>query len=259
MEILVCIKEVPDDSVEIKLNADTEQADLKDVTPVVNAFDTYALEMATRLKESCDGSSVTVVSIGNEGVKNSLKNCLAVGADEAFLVNEDNVEEYDSLKIARKLAEAVKKIEEKREKKFDIIFCGKETTDYSTSQVPSMLADELGQSIITNIIDLKNEENKIEVKQELDEGFRVYEGSMPIVVSVNKPNYDPRYPTIKSKMKARKIPINDISVDYDMDNLIKVIKVYEPAKRQAGIKINEETVEETVARAMEIMTEAKIF
>lgn len=258
MEILVCIKEVPDDSVQIKLNVETQQPDLKDITPVVNAFDTYALEMATRLKEEVEGN-VTVVSIGSEEVKNSLKNCLAVGADEAYLVKEDNVEQYDSLKIAKKLAEAVKNIEEARGKKFDAIFCGKETTDHATSQVPVMLADELGLGVMSNIIDIKKLEDSIEAKQELDEGYRVYEGKLPVVISVNKPNYDPRYPTIKSKMQARKKPIEELAVEFSSDNLIKVVKIYEPAKRAAGVKINEEAVEDTVAKAMEIMAEAKIF
>lgn len=258
MEILVCIKEVPDDSVQIKLNTETQQPELSDVTPVVNAFDTYALEMATRLKEAVEGT-VTVVSIGNEDVKNSLKNCLAVGADEAYLVKEDGVKEYDSLKIAKKLAEAVKKIEAERGKEFDVIFCGKETTDHATSQVPLMLADELNLGVMTNIIDIETSEDSISAKQEMDEGFRIFEGKLPVIVSVNKPNYDPRYPTIKSKMQARKKSIAEISVDSDSDNLIKVVKVYEPAKRAAGVKINEEAVEDTVAKAIEVMTEAKIF
>lgn len=87
MNILVCIKQVPDDSVEIHLNAEGTP-DLANVTPVVNAFDTYALEMAARLKESSEGE-VTVVCVGEDSAKNSLKNCLAVGADHAFLVSEE--------------------------------------------------------------------------------------------------------------------------------------------------------------------------
>ena len=82
MEILVCVKQVPDDSVEISLDPKTGAPALDGVTPVVNAFDTYALEMAVRLKEAA-GGEVTVLSIGDESVKNSLKNCLAVGADHA--------------------------------------------------------------------------------------------------------------------------------------------------------------------------------
>ena len=94
MEILVCIKQVPDDSVEISLNSSTGKPNFDGVTQIVNAFDTYALEMATRLKEKA-GGEITVVSIGDESVKNSLKNCLAVGADKAYLVKEEGAEELD--------------------------------------------------------------------------------------------------------------------------------------------------------------------
>ena len=88
MEILVCVKQVPDDSVEIALDPKTGAPALDGVTPVVNAFDTYALEMAVRLKEAA-GGEVTVLSIGDESVKNSLKNCLAVGADYAYLAADE--------------------------------------------------------------------------------------------------------------------------------------------------------------------------
>lgn len=95
MEILVCIKQVPDDSVEIFLNENTQKPDLEKVTPVVNAFDTYALEMAVRLKEAA-GGEVTVLSVGDDSVKNSLKNCMAVGADHAYLCKLDDYNETDN-------------------------------------------------------------------------------------------------------------------------------------------------------------------
>ena len=100
MEILVCIKQVPDDSVEIKLNRDTNKPAIENVTPVVNAFDTYALEMAARFKEA-NGGEITVISIGSEKAKDSLKNCLAVGANKAFLVSDAELKELDTLSTKR--------------------------------------------------------------------------------------------------------------------------------------------------------------
>ena len=110
MEILVCIKQVPDDSVEISLNSSTGKPNFDGVTQIVNAFDTYALEMATRLKEKA-GGEITVVSIGDESVKNSLKNCLAVGADKAYLVKEEGAEELDPAGISKNLVKAKEEIE----------------------------------------------------------------------------------------------------------------------------------------------------
>ena len=144
MNILVCIKQVPDDSVEIHLNADGAP-DLANVTPVVNAFDTYALEMAARLKESSEGE-VTVVCVGEDSAKNSLKNCLAVGADHAFLVSDDAFKDSDTTGIANILKNVVAKLEADNGQKFDLIFTGKEATDAALGQGGLMLAEELGTS-----------------------------------------------------------------------------------------------------------------
>lgn len=199
MEILVCVKQVPDDSVEIALDPKTGAPALDGVTPVVNAFDTYALEMAVRLKETA-GGEVTVLSIGDESVKNSLKNCLAVGADYAYLAADDAYQSEDPEIIARKLKTAKEAIEEKTGKKFDIVFCGKETTDFASGQVGTILAKELSAPVTADVVDITAGAGSVTAKQETEEGYRLIESELPCVVTVNKPEYDPRYPTIKSKM-----------------------------------------------------------
>ena len=100
MEILVCIKQVADDSVEVFMNEKTGKPALEGVEKVVNAFDTYALEMAVRLKEAKGDITVTTLSLGGEDTKNSLKNCLAVGADEAFHIKDESYQEKDAVIIA---------------------------------------------------------------------------------------------------------------------------------------------------------------
>ena len=257
MNILVCMKQVPDDSVEIHLNAEGTP-DLANVTPVVNAFDTYALEMAARLKESSEGE-ITIVCVGEEGAKNSLKNCLAVGADHAFLVSDDAFKDSDTTGIANILKNVVAKLEADNGQKFDLIFTGKEATDAALGQGGLMLAEELGTSVITNITEIALDGDKVTAKQETEEGYRTVEASAPCVVTVTKPEYDPRYPTIKNKMAARKKPIGDIKeadlADLEKEKVgadnakVQVIKLYEPAKKEAGIKIQEET-EEVVIRLL---------
>mgnify|MGYP002616047280 CR=1 FL=1 len=202
MNILVCIKQVPDDSVEIHLNAEGTP-DLANVTPVVNAFDTYALEMAARLKESSEGE-VTVVCVGEDSAKNSLKNCLAVGADHAFLVSDDAFKGSDTTGIANILKNVIAKLEADNGQKFDLVFCGKEATDAALGQGGLMLAEELGTSVITNITEIALDGDKVTAKQETEEGYRTVEASAPCVVTVTKPEYDPRYPTIKNKMAAER-------------------------------------------------------
>ena len=249
MEILVCVKQVPDDSVEISLDPKTGAPALDGVTPVVNAFDTYALEMAVRLKEAA-GGEVTVLSIGDESVKNSLKNCLAVGADYAYLAANDAYQSADPEIIAKELKAAKEAIEEKTGKKFDIVFCGKETTDFASGQVGTILAKELSAPVTADVVDITAGEGKVTVKQETEEG-------LPCVVAVNKPEYDPRYPTIKSKMAARKKPIEELAAEEAGSAQVEVLRVYAPAKRAAGVKIKAEDPAEAVSQALAMMSEAK--
>ena len=258
MEILVCIKQVPDDSVEISLNSSTGKPNFDGVTQIVNAFDTYALEMATRLKEKA-GGEITVVSIGDESVKNSLKNCLAVGADKAYLVKEEGAEGLDSAGISKNLVKAKEEIENILGKKFDILFFGKEATDYASSQVGLLAAEELSLPSAANVVDIETEDGKVKIKQETEDGYNIIEAELPCIVTVQKPNYEPRYPTIKTKMAARKKPIDELQPAEKPESFMEVVKVFEPAKRQAGIKIKAETAEEAVAEAVKMMTDAKVF
>ena len=198
MEILVCLKQVPDDSVEIHLKPGTEEVNLDGVTPVVNAFDTYALEMATRLKEAV-GGNITAITVGPEKARDAVKTCLAVGT-----------------------------------------------------------------GVIVDLVDIEQTDAGICAKQETEEGYRKVESALPCVVTVNKPAYDPRYPTIKSKMAARKMAIPVLSAA-DLDSVepgkptAHVVKVFEPAKRQAGVKINEETAAESAIKAVDMMAAAKLL
>ncbi len=267
MEILVCIKQVPDDSVEVSLNQATGQADVEKIAPIVNAFDGYALEMATRFKEA-HGGNITVVSVGPDKARDSLRNCCSVGASKAFLVRDDATEGSDTFGTAYTLSKAVAKIEEENGVKFDIIFCGKETTDFTSSQVGPMMAELLSLPQVTNIVGLEPSETGLLVKQETEAGYNMVDVATPCLVTVTKPDYDPRYPTMKNKMAARKVVIPDLTAaDMGADTAlmgenaakVKVVKVYEPAKKEAGVKIKEQTVEETVAKAVGIMVDAKVF
>ena len=253
MEILVCIKQVPDDSEDIRLD------NVDKVTRVVNAFDTYALEMAARCKEA-HGGSVTVATIGDDSAVTELKSCLAVGAQKAFLIKDPAFAGYDSTAKAKILSKAIAKIEEANGAKFDIIFCGKEATDFAKGMVGIQLASELGVGVTTDVVAVNPVDGGVSVKQETETGYNMVEMATPCVVTIQKPDYDPRYPTIKSKMAARKATINEVEVAVDdAGSLTKVLKLYEPPKKQAGIKIQEETVADSTIRAVAIMAEAKVL
>lgn len=256
MNILVFIKEVPDDSVAVSVQED--RAAISDITPVVNAFDTYSLEMAVRLKEANEESQVVVVSIGNEEVKNSLKNCLAVGADKAYLVKNDDYRKLDAKAISEILLGAKEKLEAELGA-FDVICFGKETTDAEASQVGVYFAKKNNLGVVTSVIGMEKEGDKLLSKQEIDGGYRLVETILPSVVTIAKPDYEPRYPTIKSKMAARRQKIEDFEVEASSSPILEEIKDFEPKKREAGVKIQEEEVEDTVAKAISLMVEQKVL
>lgn len=256
MNILVFIKEVPDDSVAVSVQGD--RAAISDITSIVNAFDTYSLEMAVRLKEANEESQVVVVSIGNEEVKNSLKNCLAVGADKAYLVKNDDYRKLDAKAITEILMGAKEKLEAELGA-FDVICFGKETTDAEASQVGVYFANKSDLGVVTSVIAMEKDGDKLVTKQEIDGGYRLVETILPSVVTIAKPDYEPRYPTIKSKMAARRQKIDDFEVEATSSPILEEVKDFEPKKREAGVKIQEEEVEDTVAKAISLMLEQKVL
>ena len=256
MNILVFIKEVPDDSVAVSVQGD--RAAISDIAPIVNAFDTYSLEMAVRLKEANEESQVVVVSIGNEEVKNSLKNCLAVGADKAYLVKNDDYGKLDAKAITEILMGAKEKLEAELGA-FDVICFGKETTDAEASQVGVYFANKSNLGVVTSVIAMDKDGDKLVTKQEIDGGYRLVETILPSVVTIAKPDYEPRYPTIKSKMAARRQKIDDFEVEATSSPILEEVKDFEPKKREAGVKIQEEEVEDTVAKAISLMLEQKVL
>ena len=149
MNILVCVKQVPDDYAEIRLGGDGKPATAGAGT-VNNAFDTYALELAVRFCEA-HGGSVTAVTIGPEGAQSGLKNLLAVGAGKAYLCAASG--EADEGGTAALLARAVELCQEREGAAYDLILCGKESTDEISGQVGARLAERLGAAFVSGVVE----------------------------------------------------------------------------------------------------------
>ncbi|URZ04042.1 electron transfer flavoprotein subunit beta/FixA family protein [Clostridium felsineum] len=259
MNILLCVKQVPDDSIEIHLDNKTKKPNLNGVSLVANAFDTYALELAVRFMET-HGGNVSVLTIGADDSLNTLKNCLAVGAKEAFFVKDDLYADLDAIGAANALADAIHKIEKDKGEKFDLILCGRESTDEITGQVGAMLAERLETGFVSSAIVIDLKDDYMEIHQEIEEGYNVVSLKAPAVVTVSKPNYDPRYPTIKTKMASRRAVIPTYSaaeIGEVKQAKVRCIEYVEPPKREAGIKIQEKDATLAVNAAMEQMKKDK--
>ena len=268
MNMLVCVKQVPD-TTEIKINPETNTLIRDGVPSIVNPFDAYALECAARLKDKNPGSKIVVVSMGPEQAKAALKECLSVGGDKAYLVTDRAFGGSDTLATGYILSKAMAKIEELEGLKFDVIFCGKQAIDGDTAQVGPQMAENLDIPQVTYAFEaFADGEGKIKVKKEVEDGFEMLEVPTPCVITVTKPDFEPRYATIKTKMAANKAQIPNISAaDFELDltqaglkgSPTKVKKTFTPPVKTGGIKIKEETNEDSAKKLFELLTEKNII
>lgn len=266
MNMLVCVKQVPD-TTEIKINPETNTLIRDGVPSIVNTFDAFALETAARIKDNTEGSKIVVVSMGPEQAKNALKECLAVGGDKAYLISDRAFGGSDTLATSYILSRAIARLEE-LEGKFDIIFCGKQAIDGDTAQVGPELAEHLDYPQVTYAVEATAERGSVRVKRECTEGYEVIEAKTPCVVTVTKPAYDPRYPSIKSKMAASRALIDtltaqDIEIDLQLAGLkgspTKVKKTFTPNLNKDSVIIEEETDTASGQKLVRLLSDAAII
>ena len=266
MNILVCIKQVPD-TAEIKIDPVTNTLIRAGVPSIVNPFDAYALEIAARIKDQTPGTKIVLVSMGPQQATAALKECLAVGGDKAYLVSDRAFGGADTLATSYTLKNAIDKIEE-LEGKFDLIFCGKQAIDGDTAQVGPEIAEHMDYPQITYAVEAKIEGDEVFVKRETGEGYEVLASRLPCVITVTKPSFNPRFPTIKSKMAANRAVITtltaeDLPVEADRIGLkgspTKVKKTFTPPRKQGGVVVREATGEESAKKLFELLNAGNII
>lgn len=252
MNILVCAKQVPDDEARISLAGG--RPDTEKVSKIINAFDGYAMEMALRFCEK-NGGEVTVLTLGDEKeVRPSVVQLLAVGGKYACIGNDVH---GDEAATAQALADMISNLK-KEGKTYDLILCGKESTDEISSQVGAILAEKMGLPLVTSVVDFVSSEDGLTAKKETGDGYEFYQVPSPAVFTIAKPEYELRYPSIKNKMAARKasIPVTD---GLFAASAVTCTGYEEPKKREAGIKIQEEDDAETAAKALALLFEDKVL
>ena len=262
MNILVCVKQVPD-TTEIKIDPVTNTLIREGVPSIVNTFDAFALEMAARIKDDQE-ARIVVMSMGPPQAVNALKTCLSVGADKAYLVSDRAFGGSDTLATGYILSEAVKVVE-KEEGPFDIIFCGKQAIDGDTAQTGPQLAEHLDYPQITCITDITVMDGKIKATRETEYGKEIWESPLPAVVTVTKPAYEPRYPTVKAKLAANRaeIPVlsmSEVKADAERCGLkgspTKVKKTFVPVRNKNGIIIKEDAAADSAKKLAALLSGA---
>ena len=267
MNILVCIKQVPD-TTEIKIDPVTNTLVRAGVPSIVNPFDGYALEAAARIKDKNPDSRIVVLSMGPEQAKAALKDCLAIAADKAYLVSDRAFGASDTLATSYILSEAIKKVEE-IEGKFDAIFCGKQAIDGDTAQVGPEIAEHLDYPQVTYGLEAEADGDTLKVRKEVEDGVEVIGIRLPCVVTFTKPAWDPRYPSVKRKLAANRAEIPTLTaadlstIDLTQAGLkgspTKVKKTFVPQKKTGGVKIKEASNDESARKLYQLLSENHVI
>jgi electron transfer flavoprotein beta subunit len=249
MKILVAVKRVIDYNVQIRVKEDGSGIVTDNVKMSTNPPDDNAIEEAVKIKESGKATEVVAVTIGEEKAQETVRKALAVGADRGIHIKADGI--IEPLAVAKILKKIIDK------EKPDLVFMGKQAIDDDCNQTGQMVSALLNWPQATFASKIKIKEKKLEVIREIDEGLETIEVNLPAIVTCDLRLNEPRYATLPNIMKAKKKPIEQMNAsDLGVDTTPRVqqIKVEEPPKRKAGIKVS--SVAELVQK---LKNEAKVI
>lgn len=251
MKILVALKQVPDTETKIKINSEGTALDLSDVKWVTSPYDEYAVEEAMRLKES-QGATVSVIAVGDDRVRDVLRNALALGADEALHVSTSEKCE-DPFVVATYLANAV------RDRGFDLLFFGNKGSGGDHAAVGPMVAELLGIAQANVVVKLTLEQGRFIAERQVESGLEVVEGNLPAVITTQKGLNDPRYPNLKGIMAAKKKEIMALPLTESLSPSLQTLKLTLPPPRAEGRQLSGTPQEQAQALFAALQNEAKIF
>ncbi|MDX9789786.1 MAG: electron transfer flavoprotein subunit beta/FixA family protein [Candidatus Kapaibacterium sp.] len=200
MNILVFVSRVPDTATKIFVGSDGKSIDSKGVKYILNPYDEFALEEGLRLREK-NGGTVSAVTVGASESSEILRTALAMGADNAVIIKGEN---FDSYQTAHNLAEYAKS------NGFDLILTGKQSVDFDSLQVPSMVATMLDIPSVSVVSKLEINGGNVTAERDVEGGRELLETTLPCLISCQKGLNEPRYPKLPDIMKAKKKPINEI-------------------------------------------------
>lgn len=207
MNIFVCVKQVPDTETKVTPNGDGSFIETSSIKWIMNPYDEFAVEQALLIKQANASANVTVLRIGGVKDTEALRTAMAMGADDAILVeSEDNLDSYQ-------ISKALKGAIEKSGKSPDLILCGKQAIDDDCLQVPQLLAQMLGLPSVSVVVGFEQSGNNLTLKREIEGGsIEIYEVTAPAVVACNKGLNTPRYASLPGIMKAKKKPLAQYSL-----------------------------------------------
>ncbi len=242
MNIVVLVKQVPDSGSERKMNPADNTVDRAAADNVVNEIDEYAIEEALVVKEA-QGGEVTVLTVGPDSATDAIRKALSMGADKAVHVSDEAIKGSDAVQISAVLAAALQQME------FDLVLCGAEATDSQMSVMPALLAERLGLPQLSAARKLTVDGGMARIERQTDGGYWAVEAPMPAIVSTWDTINEPRYPSFKGIMAAKKKPVEtktladlglDASAVGQANATTQVVDFAGRPPKGAGVKVNDE-------------------
>jgi electron transfer flavoprotein beta subunit len=265
MNIIVCVKQVIDPEAppsSFKIDAATNKAEMRGAAPVIDPYGEYAVEASLKIKEAV-GGKITVISLGVNLLREVVKKPLAMGSDTLILLEDEAFTDGDSRSTAASLAAAIKKVEE-----YDLILCGREASDTNAGQTGAGIAEILGLPCVTLARKIDAVDGKLKVERVTSGGYDIFEVPLPAVLTVSNEIGEPRYPTIKGIMAAKKVePISwkpaDIGIDVSQLGTAgrgaKLQRLYQPVHEGECDFAEGDSPEEAAVSLAQKLREAKIL
>ncbi|MGH8976983.1 MAG: electron transfer flavoprotein subunit beta/FixA family protein [Acidimicrobiia bacterium] len=204
MNVVVCVKQIPDPAVPGVLDADHTLN--RDGKLLLDESDSYGVEMALQLVDAAGGGEVTLVSMAPNNEVSGLRTALAMGAAKAILVSDPALEGSDALSTAKVLAKAIERAGE-----VDLVLAATESTDGYTGTVPVQVAEVLGWPALTFAKHVETSDGKVKIQRQTEAGYDIVESSLPAIVSVTAGVVEPRYPSFKGIMAAKNKPVDQVT------------------------------------------------
>ncbi|MFH0888455.1 MAG: electron transfer flavoprotein subunit beta/FixA family protein [Planctomycetota bacterium] len=227
MNIITCIKRVPSTETNVRIGSDGKSLEQTGVEYILSPFDEIALEEALRIKEKLGKGEVIAITVGPAEASTTLRTCLAMGADKAIHIKDNDAYKKDPFAIASILASIIQTIP------YNLILCGKQAVDDDNSQTGAILSRLLNIPFVSLITKLEIAEQKVTVHREIGNGYEVLEVSLPAVLTAQKGLNEPRYPSLKGIMSAKKKPFEEKSVNFEALSIETIKMEYTPS-RPAG-------------------------
>jgi len=224
MKILVFVNHVPDTETKVKVAADGKTIDAVGVNYMLSPYDEYAVEEGLRLREKLSGE-VVVLSLGGEAHKETLRKALAMGCDKGVLLKDASVR--DSFSVARSLADYAKEYGP------DIVLCGKQSIDYDGAQIGGLVAEMLGLPSVSVVVKLVVEGGALVAEREIEGGHEIVHAKLPAVIMAQKGLNQPRYPSLKGIMDAKRKAIEERTAS-SAGSKVEVLSLKNPAPKATG-------------------------